>query len=130
MKKLTYLLFCLIAGIGWISAQNTRVTGTVLSAEDRGPLPGVTIVEKGNATNGTITDVEGKYTITVPSNATLHFSYIGLESQEIAVSGRQVIDVTLQAGSRALDEVIVVAYGTAKKSSFTGSAGSLKAESI
>ena len=130
MKKLTYLFFCLIVGIGWISAQTIRVTGVVSSADDREPLPGVTVVEKGNAQNGTITDTDGKYAINVPSNAVLQFSFIGMASKEVTVAGKQVIDIDLHEDTQMLDEVIVVAYGTVKKSSFTGSAETVSAKTL
>ena len=130
MKKLTYVLFCLIAGIGWLSAQTVRVTGTVITAADRDALPGATIVEKGNARNGTITEVDGKYIITVPSDATLQFSYTGMETQEFAVAGKQVIDVEMHESSRKLDEIVVVAYGTATRAQFVGSAKTVEGEKI
>ena len=129
MKKLTYLFFCLIAGIGWISAQTIQVSGTVTSADDGESLPGVTVFVKGT-TQGATTDGDGKYVISVPSNATLLFSFVGMQNREFPVAGRQVIDVELQEDTQLLDEVIVVAYGTAKKSSFTGSASVVKGKDL
>ena len=119
MKKLTFLLFCLIAGIGWISAQTVQVSGTVSSAEDGESLPGVTVFVKGT-TQGTTTDVDGKYAISVASNATLSFSYVGMETQEIAVAGRQVINVVMQSTAQVIGEVVVTALGISREKKSLG----------
>jgi TonB-linked SusC/RagA family outer membrane protein len=96
------------------------VTGKV--ADDTGaPLPGVNIIEKGT-TNGTTSDVDGKYTVVVAdANSTLIFSFIGYTSQEIGVGGRNVIDLALQPDISTLQEVVVVGYGEQKKITVTGS---------
>ena len=128
MKKLTYLLFCLILGIGMATAQTTKVTGTVISADDNEPIIGASIVVKGTMV-GTVTDFDGAFSLDVPSSAkTLVVSYVGMETQEISVKPQ--IRVLLQTSSQALEEVMVVAYGTAKKASFTGSAKAVNAEEI
>ena len=128
MKKLTYLLFCLILGIGLATAQTTKVTGTVISADDNEPIIGASIVVKGTMV-GTVTDFDGAFSLDVPSSAkTLVVSYVGMETQEISVKPQ--IRVLLQTSSQALEEVMVVAYGTAKKASFTGSAKAVNAEEI
>ena len=112
----------LLLGTGIIQAQNGLITGTVISAEDGEPVIGASVVVKGT-TIGTATDVDGKYSLNVPSSATtLEISFIGFVSQEVVIGGRAVIDVTLQSDATELEEVIVVAYGTVKKTSFTGSA--------
>lgn len=113
MKKLTFLLLCLVLGIGLASAQTTQVTGTVISAEDGEPIIGASIVVKGT-TNGTVTDYDGKFSLSVPSSAkTLVISFVGMKTQELAI--KPVMKITLESSSQALDEVVVVGYGTAKK---------------
>lgn len=102
-------------------AQGRDVTGTVKSTEDGSALPGVTVQIKGT-NRGTQSDSEGKYRLTgVPDNATLVFSFIGLQSQEQAVGNRSVIDVQLTSDTKSLEEVVVVGYGTAKRKDLTGS---------
>ncbi|MEX1238926.1 MAG: carboxypeptidase-like regulatory domain-containing protein, partial [Cyclobacteriaceae bacterium] len=91
--------------------QETRVTGTVTTSEDGVGLPGVSVLVQGTQ-QGTITDSEGKYSITVPnSSAVLVFSFIGYTSQEIAVNGRTTVAVSLEASAEQLNEVVVTALG-------------------
>ena len=118
---LSVLLCCFVMALQPAYAQNTPVKGVVSDA--MGPVAGATVVQKGT-NNGTITDIDGQYEIKVPSNATLVFSFVGMDTQEIAVAGQKVINVTLQ-GSEELEEVIVVGYGTQKKSDITGSVASV-----
>lgn len=128
MKKLTYLLFCLILGIGMATAQTTKVTGTVISADDNEPIIGASIVVKGTMV-GTVTDFDGAFSLDVPSSAkTLVVSYVGMKTQEIEVKSN--LRILMQTDNQSLDEVVVVAYGTAKKESFTGSAEIIKNEKI
>ncbi|ULC59025.1 TonB-dependent receptor [Flaviramulus sp. BrNp1-15] len=102
-------------------AQSKTIKGTVTDADLSGPLPGVTILVKGT-TNGTSTDFDGNYTIeNVAENATLVFSYIGYKTQEINVAGKTTINAVLKTDTEALDEVVVIGYGTARKSDLTGS---------
>ncbi|QNE39042.1 TonB-dependent receptor [Hymenobacter sp. NBH84] len=104
------------------------VTGRVLD-EKGGGLPGVNVVVKGTA-NGTQTDVEGNYSLTVPDNAILTFSFIGYNTQEVPVDGRTAINITMGADTKTLNEVVVVGYGTQRKADVTGAIGSVKAEEI
>ena len=120
-------LFLLLAVA--VSAQNMRVTGTVKDASTGEGIPFASIALRGTMT-GTYTDSEGVYSINVPANGTLEFSAIGYVTVVEQVSGRGTINVSLDPDTENLDESIVVAYGTAKKSSFTGSAGTVKSESI
>lgn len=125
MKRLTFLLFCLLLGIGMANAQTTKVTGTVISAEDNQPIIGASIAVKGT-TIGTVTDLDGAFELDVPSSAkTLVISFVGMKSQEVGVKPH--LRIVLESDNQMLDEVMVVAYGTAKKASFTGSASVLKA---
>ena len=122
MRKLIGLfVFLMFLGIQFSMAQEKQVTGKVTDATDGLPLPGVTIMVKGSSI-GTATDIEGNYSLKVPQNAVLVFSFVGMKDQEIAVTGKNVINVKMVSKTEALDEVMVVAYGTAKKESFTGSA--------
>ncbi len=115
-----FFSFC----IATAHAQKT-VTGTVLSSEDNTPLPGASVVEKGT-TNGTSTDFDGNFSFTVSSDATtLVVSYIGYLPQEVAITGNP-LTVTLQVDANALDEVVVVGYGTQRKSDLVGSVTSIE----
>jgi len=109
-------------------AQNIQVTGTVSFASTGETLPGVTVLVKGTET-GTITGMDGKYSIEVPDvNAVLVFSYVGYITQEIGINGRSVVDVILEESYEALDEVVIVGYGTQKKVNLTGAVGVAKGE--
>ncbi|SFU17551.1 TonB-linked outer membrane protein, SusC/RagA family [Algoriphagus locisalis] len=105
-----------------------EVTG-VVKDETEFPLPGVTVIEKGT-TNGTVTDLDGKYSLTVQEGASLVYSFVGYQTQTIEVGGRNYIDIFLQDDIGDLDEVVVVAYGTQKKSNLTGSVTDLKADRL
>ena len=128
-RKLMLLLTCLFVGIGLVTAQITKVTGTVISEEDGLPVVGASILVKGT-TVGTVTDMDGKFTLSnVPSSAkTLVVSFIGMASQEVSI--KQNVSIILKSDTEMLDDVVVVAYGTAKKSSFTGSATAVSGEKI
>jgi TonB-linked SusC/RagA family outer membrane protein len=123
-----------LTGILWLSAlsfafaQQTTVTGVVYG-DDNATLPGATIVVKGTAI-GTTSDLEGKFTLQVPSTATtLVVSFIGMVSQEIAISG-EPLKIKLTASATDLSEVVVVGYGVKKKSLVTGSISSVKAKDL
>lgn len=112
------------------TAQGRMVSGQVTAAEDELALPGVNVVIKGTTT-GAVTDIEGNYEIQVPSqSAVLVFSYIGYATQEVTVGNQTQIDLKLNADARALEEVVVVGYGTVKKSDLTGSVVSLKSDEL
>jgi TonB-linked SusC/RagA family outer membrane protein len=117
MKKLL-LLFVLFVFVGGstLLAQTKVITGTVTSAaEGEGAIPGVTVQVKGT-TIGTNTDLNGKYTISVPQNATtLVFSYIGMKKQEVVITGRSVVDIVMTADLLGLDEVVVTALGISRE---------------
>ena len=111
-----------------VYAQNRTITGTVTDSNHE-PLIGVNVTVKGNSGIGTITDIDGKYTLSVPAEKTmLVFSYIGYASQEVVAGTQSVINVVLKDDAQALDEVVVVGYGTMKKSDLTGSVGSISSE--
>lgn len=103
--------------------QVRKVTGTV--NDSYGPIVGANIVEKGS-TNGTTTDMDGNFSIEVPENATLQVSFIGYVLQEVSVKGKSSINVLLKEDTQALEEVVVVGYGTMKKKDLTGAVASIK----
>ncbi len=108
----------------------TRVTGRVTSSQDGSPIPFASVVVKGTMT-GVASNENGAYVLeSVPSNAVLVFSSIGFNDLEVAVNGRSVIDAAMSPNAESLDETIVVAYGTAKKGTFTGAASVVKQEAI
>ena len=120
-RKLMLLLACLFVGIGLVTAQTQKVTGVVISEEDGQPVIGASVLVKGTQI-GAITGVDGDFTLpNVPSSAkTLVISYIGMQTQEVAI--KSSVKVVMKSDTEMLDEVMVVAFGTAKKSAFTGSA--------
>jgi len=122
------LLLLFLTGFSLVSAQVT-VTGTVTGADDGMPIPGVNIVEKGTA-HGTITDANGTFSLEVPSDASLVFSFIGMETMEVELGGRTVIDVTMTSSATALDEVVVTGYGTASRATLTGAVAAVKGDEL
>lgn len=130
MRKLSFLLTCLfiVASLGLVSAQSKTISGKVVSAEDNEPVIGATVMVKGTTT-GTITGVSGDFTITLPANyKSLVVSYVGMKTKE--VEAKQNITISLEPSPESLDEVLVVAYGTAKRSQFVGSAKVVKGDAI
>ncbi len=127
MKRiLQFFFFCSLAFSAM--AQEKSITGKVIG-DDGSVLPGVAVTIKGT-TKGTNTDADGNFRISVPSNARLVFSYVGFISQEVAVGNQTTIKVTLETSSETLSEVVVTTFGTAKKTSFTGSAATIGADKI
>lgn len=120
-KRKWILALCLMltTTLAWAQGGGTTVKGKVVDPTNE-PLIGVTILVDGQTTGGTVTDFDGNYTIKVPSNATLKFSYIGYKDQRIAVAGKSVINVTMKEDAEVLQEVVVVGFGTQKKESLTG----------
>ena len=111
-------------------AQERTISGTVTTSDTKETLPGASVVIKGTTT-GTITDINGQYSMKVPDGSVvLIFSYVGYETQEIDAAGKNVIDVVLQLENISLDEVVVIGYGSVRKSDLSGSVGSVKAEDI
>ena len=125
--SLCVVVFLISVGNSW--AQQRTITGTVTDEEGM-LLPGVTIVEKGTV-NGTVTNTDGKYSITVPQSAqALVFTFVGMKSQEIALGTSSSYNVKMESETIGLDEVVAIGYGTAKKRDVTGSVGSVKSELI
>ena len=129
MKRLSMMLAGLFLSVGMALAQTT-VTGTVVSYEDNEPIIGATIQVVGNAGIGTITDYDGNFTLEVPEGMkTLRITYVGMEPLEVAVSTK-TLKIQLRNDVHTLDEVVVVAYGTQKKTSLTGSIQEVKSDAI
>ncbi|MBC5632032.1 SusC/RagA family TonB-linked outer membrane protein [Parabacteroides hominis] len=125
-RMLTLSLFVLCTTV--VFAQQKPIKGTVVDATGE-PLIGVNVSVKGT-TIGIITDIDGKYTLEVPTNATLVFSYIGYRTQELPVGNQTTINITMQEDTQNIDEVVVVGYGVQKKETVTGSVSTLKGDDL
>ena len=125
-KRLTMILACLFLSVGVALAQ-MRVTGTVVSSEDGEPVIGASVKVVGTNT-GAATNLNGEFTLTVAAGAKISVSYIGMQTQTLTV--KPTMKIVLEPDDRTLDEVMVVAYGTQKKSAFTGSAAVVKSDDI
>ncbi len=128
MKKILFFFLWSLFALGTF-AQEIPITGTVTAADDGQPLPGVTVVIEGTA-DGTITNFDGVYQLTAPSDATLFFSFVGMETQEIPVNNRSQIDVALVSATLGLDEVIVIGYGTQRRKDVTGAVSTVDSRTI
>ncbi|WP_316811156.1 TonB-dependent receptor [Pedobacter heparinus] len=127
--KLSVLTFLCFLFTSAASAQDITVQGVVTDVADKLPLPGVSIQVKGTQ-KGTTTTADGKYTISVPANATLVFTSIGYASREIQINNQTTINVTLSTSAQDLEGVVVVGYGTQRKRDVTGSITQVKGEEI
>ncbi len=120
MRKIVILFILWLAAIDCSLAQDKiTVSGTVSDASNGETLPGVNVIEKGTS-NGTITNIDGKYTVEVSPNATLIFSFVGLKTQEISVNSQANMDVTLESDFQSLDEIVVTGYTEQKKADISG----------
>lgn len=125
------LMFSLLLCSGFMAfSQSLRVSGQVLSAEDNSGLPGVSVLIKGT-TQGTVTDINGNYSLSVPNKqSVLQFSFIGLAPQEVKVGDQSVVDIRMELDIDALEEIVVVGYGSQKKVDVTGSVVSITGETL
>lgn len=126
--KISFLLTLAFICGGLAHAQQISVSGTVTDASGE-PIIGATVMAEGTA-NGTSTDLDGNYSITADALGMLKFSYVGYTTQSIAIEGRSVINVTMTESAELLDELVVVGYGTMKKSDLTGAVGSIGGKDI
>ncbi len=116
------------SSLGINQHNNRKITGTI--TDERGePIIGANVMEKGT-TNGTITDVDGNFSLSVNERATIQFTYIGYVEQEVRINNQSTLNVVLKEDSKTLDEVVVVGYGTVKKSDLTGAVSSVKTTEI
>lgn len=130
LKKHTYILYVLLLVSAYtLSAQNPTVSGTVQSAGGE-PLIGVSVTEVATG-KGTLTDVNGRFTLQVSSAAaSLRFTYVGYMSVTEALNGRTALTITMDENAEVLEEVVVIGYGVSRKSDLTGSVASIKSESL
>ena len=127
MKKFLLLIVMLLVLFYHGALAQVTVSGKVTDAADNSPIPGVNVVEKGT-TNGSVTDFDGNYTITVGEEATLLFSFVGYQTQEQPVSGRSSINISLATDVTQLSEVVVIGYGQIEAKDATGAVATVKAE--
>jgi len=128
VRKLVLSLIAVLGVWALALAQTRQVSGTVTGTDGK-PIAGATVIVNGTSV-GTTTGTNGRFTVAVPANGQLTVSFVGYESQQVIVSGRTSVDVTLKENAHAIDEVMVVAYGTAKKDAFTGSASVIKSDEL
>lgn len=129
MKRFIWILFVMSLWGHLLMAQEKTVSGVVISTEDGLPMIGVAVVDK-QTMNGVTTDEKGEFSMIVsPRTKTLHLSYLGYKTKEVVITGRSM-KIEMEPDVVAIDEVMVVAYGTGKKSTFTGSASVVKKESL
>jgi len=117
------MLCAVLLPAGTMYAQDNTITG-VVRAEDQSPLPGVSVLVK-NSVVGTVTDSDGRFSIRAPADAIFVISFIGMLTQEVNVNGASTLEVTLKADVTQLGEVVVVGYGTQRKSDVTGAVASV-----
>ena len=129
MKIPLFIVIVLMFPITIFAQDEILVTGVVVDAENGMPVPSANVVEKGTS-NGVLTNFDGEFSIEVPSESTLVFSYIGYATKEVEVNGRTEIEVSFEPEASALEEVIVVGYGTQKKSDLTGAVSVVDMESM
>ena len=120
VKKIVLTIAAVLFVCASAFAQNKQISGTV-TGPDGTPVVGATVVVEGT-TLGTSTDLQGKYVLAAPTNGTLVFSFIGYEDTSVAINGKTTVNAVLKEASKAIDDVIVIAFGEAKKEAFTGSA--------
>ena len=129
MKKIKVFFTAMVMLLSVAAFAQTKVSGTVSDPSGE-PVAGANVVLKGSTTVYTMTDNQGKFSISVPADGVLSVNCLGFVSTEVDVAGKTQIDVVLENDAETLDETIVVAYGTATKASFTGSAAMVKGEEI
>ena len=129
MKRYIIAILFFVLSAAGAFAQNISVSG-VVKDENGAPLPGVTVVDKQAGSRGVITDLEGRYTLRVPSDGFIEFSCLGYNAVLEQVNGRASIDIEMKVEATGLDEVVVVAYGTAKKSDLTGAVATVDVRNI
>lgn len=131
MRKIIDFIILPLLLLAWCSghSQEVVINGTVISATDDLPLPGVSIIVKGTQ-KGVVSDFDGKFSIDADSDATLIFSYLGFTTLEVAVNNQKSLSIVLQESLEALDEVVVLGYGAQKKTTLTASVSSVKGEEL
>lgn len=128
MRKFVLLIMAVLTASSWSLAQNRQISG-VVTDNDGQPISGATVLIEGTSV-GTTTNINGEFSLSAPADGTLSVSFIGYETMQEAIAGKTWISVSLKEDTHAIDDVIVVAYGTAKKESFTGSVAVVKSEEL
>lgn len=128
LRKLWSVVLIVLATVS-LSAQQLSVSGVVKDAVNGEPLFGVNILEKGTS-NGTITNLDGEFTLSVPANAVLIFRYVGYQALEVPVAGKTRLNISLTEDAVAIGEVLVIGYGTVKKNDATGSVTAIKPDAM
>ena len=127
-RKIVLSLIAVFVFLAYATAQNRQISGTVSDANGH-PVAGATVIVDGTSL-GTTTNTAGEYTLSAPVNGTLVVTFVGFEPQQLPIAGKTRINVTMKEDAQAIDDVIVVAFGTAKKEAFTGSAAVIKSDEI
>ena len=128
VRKIVLSLIAVFVFLAYATAQNRQISGTVSDANGH-PVAGATVIVDGTSL-GTTTNTAGEYTLSAPVNGTLVVTFVGFEPQQLPIAGKTRINVTMKEDAQAIDDVIVVAFGTAKKEAFTGSAAVRKSDEI
>ena len=128
MRKFVLLIMIVLSAGALALAQNKRISGTVKGVDGK-PIAGATVLVEGTSI-GTTTNAEGRFSVQAPADGTLVVSFIGYASKSVNIAGKTRLDIALKEDTHAIDDVIVVAYGTAKKESFTGSVAVVKSEEL
>lgn len=119
------------SSVNTVRQQTGRTISGTIRDGDGESIIGATVVEKGNPSHGTVSDINGEFTLTnIPENAILLFTYVGMTTQEIALNGRTTIDVVMHSDTELLDEVVVIGYGVQRKADLTGAVANIKAENL
>lgn len=129
IRKIVLSLVAILGVYAFAGAQNQQVSGTVTGADGQ-PILAASVVLEGSTHVGTSTGMNGDFTLRVPADGVLVVSYVGYRTERVPVNGQTVVNIALKEDSQALEDVIVVAFGTAKKEAFTGSAAVVKSEDI
>lgn len=128
MKSARALVLLLVATMSLsVFAQNLSLSGTVKDKTGE-TIIGASVLQKGHPSNGTITDFDGKFSLNLPENATLVISYVGMQTQEVSVKGKRHLDIILQDDAQALEEVVVIGYGSVKRKDLTGSVATVSSD--
>lgn len=128
VRKLVLSLVAVLSVFAMAIAQNKQVSGTVVGGDGQ-PIAGATVIVVGTTT-GTTTSANGDFVLSAPANGSLQVSFIGYQTETVAIAGKTTIAVTLHEDAQAIDDVVVVAFGTMKKDAFTGAATVVKSEDI
>ena len=127
LRRFSMLMLVFLGLVGYAHAQDVTVSGTVTAKDGNEPLTGVSILLVGSS-RGAVTDIDGKYSITAPTNGTLKFSYTGYTEQTVAINGQTTLNLALEVNTSVLNEVVVVGYGTQEAKDVTGAVTKIKSE--